>query len=114
MVLGTVSYMSPEQARGRELDGRSDIFSLGVVMYEMLAGRPPFTGETMTDVIAAVVQSIPPGLRSLDPKTPAEIDRIVSRCMKKERNDRFQTAAEVVTELKLATNFPHPPPFKIS
>jgi eukaryotic-like serine/threonine-protein kinase len=102
MVLGTVSYMSPEQARGRELDGRSDIFSFGVVMYEMLAGRPPFTGETMTDVIAEVVQKIPPRLNYLNPQLPAEIDRIVSRCMEKEPNARFQTAAEAAVELKQA------------
>jgi len=104
MVLGTVSYMSPEQARGRALDGRSDIFSLGVVMYEMLAGRPPFTGETMTDVIVEVVQKNPPSLSCLDRNVPTEIDRIISRCMEKESNARFQSAAEVVAEMKLATN----------
>ncbi len=99
MVLGTISYMSPEQARGQELDGRSDIFSLGVVMYEMLAGRPPFTGETMTDVIAAVIKAEPPNVSFLNPNVPPDVDRIVSWCMKKEQVMRYQTAAEVVAEL---------------
>ena len=99
MVLGTVSYMSPEQARGQELDGRSDIFSLGVVMYEMLAGRPPFTGETMTDVIASVIKTEPPNVSFLNPSVPPDVDRIVSWCMKKDQVVRFQTAVEVVTEL---------------
>jgi serine/threonine protein kinase len=100
MVLGTVSYMSPEQARAQDLDGRSDIFSLGVVIYEMLAGRPPFTGETLTDVIASVIKTEPPNVSYLNSNVPPDLDRIVSWCMKKERVVRFQTAAEVVAELK--------------
>lgn len=83
VVMGTATYMSPEQARGLEVDARTDIFSLGVVLYEMLAGRVPFTGETTSDVIAAILSVEPAPLDGLDENVPVEIRRIISKALAK-------------------------------
>jgi serine/threonine protein kinase/cytochrome c-type biogenesis protein CcmH/NrfG len=99
-VMGTVSYMSPEQARGVGVDATTDIFSLGVVIYEMLAGRRPFDGETKTDVILAILKSEPPSLSSLAPGVPPELERIVARALAKPPRERYQSAAELSAELK--------------
>jgi serine/threonine protein kinase len=102
-VRGTVRYMSPEQARGLAVDARSDIFSLGVVLYEMIAGRVPFEGETTTDRITALLNQEPPPLRQYAPNTPAELQNIVSKALRKETGERYQTSAEflvAVTSLK--------------
>jgi eukaryotic-like serine/threonine-protein kinase len=99
MVLGTVSYMSPEQARGQKLDRRSDIFSLGVVLYEMIAGRRPFEGATTSDVMAALLTAAPPPLRQAGAEAPAELERILGTCLRKDREDRYQTAEELLAEL---------------
>ncbi|HKZ77683.1 MAG TPA: serine/threonine-protein kinase, partial [Pyrinomonadaceae bacterium] len=77
MIVGTVAYMSPEQARGMEVDARTDVFSIGVVMYEMLAGQSPFAGETTSDVIAAILTTEPKPPSSFNQEIPAELDRIV-------------------------------------
>src|SRR2546429_8964578 len=77
-VMGTAQYMSPEQARGLKVDARTDIFSLGVVLYEMLAGRAPFAGQTTTDVLAAILKVEPPPLNQSSPEIPAELERIVT------------------------------------
>src|SRR5437773_258865 len=82
VVMGTVSYMSPEQARGRPVDKRTDIWSLGVAIYEMVAGTRPFTGETTSDVIAAILKSEPEPLLSHAPNTPKEIERIVNKTLR--------------------------------
>ena len=96
-VMGTAAYMSPEQARGREVDARTDIFSLGVVLYEMLAGRLPFAGETASDVMAAILTSEP---APLDEGTPAELRRIVRKSLQKKAGERYQTARDLLIDLK--------------
>jgi eukaryotic-like serine/threonine-protein kinase len=100
MVMGTVSYMSPEQARGQKVDHRADIFSLGVVLYEMLAGRRPFEGATMSDVIAALLTAEPPPLRQYRAEATAELEQVLGKCLAKAREARYQSAAELIVELK--------------
>ena len=92
--------MSPEQARGLKVDRRTDIFSLGVMLYEMLAGRRPFEGATMSDVIAALLTAEPPPLGQLCAEAPAELERIVGKCLAKDREERRQSAEELIAELK--------------
>jgi len=100
MIMGTVTYMSPEQARGSRVDERSDIFSLGIVMHEMLTGRPPFKGETATDVIAGIIQTDPPAVRGFNPDIPVELDEIVRKALSKNPIDRFQTARTLQAQLR--------------
>jgi eukaryotic-like serine/threonine-protein kinase len=100
MVMGTVSYMSPEQARGLKVDHRTDVFSLGVMLYEMVAGRRPFEGATTSDVIAAILQNEPPPLTAYRPDTPRELQRIVSKTLRKEREERYQVAKDLFLDLK--------------
>jgi eukaryotic-like serine/threonine-protein kinase len=100
IVMGTVSYMSPEQARGQKVDLRADIFSLGVVLYEMLAGRRPFEGATVSDVIAALLTAEPPPLRQYRAEATAELEQVVGKCLAKPREARYQSAAELIVALK--------------
>lgn len=100
VVMGTSHYMSPEQARGRPVDARSDIWSLGVVIYEMVAGRTPFSGETSTDVVVAITQKEPPPLARFAPDVPAELDWIVNKALRKDRDERYQTIKELLTDLR--------------
>ena len=100
MILGTLRYMSPEQARGLEVDARSDIFSLGTVMYEMLAGRAPFNGPTMSDIIAAILTAEPPPLTSLRPEMQPELQRIVGKALRKNKDERYQTCKDLLVDLK--------------
>ena len=100
LVMGTPRYMSPEQARGEKVDARTDLFSLGVTLYEMLAGRGPFTGATPGELIASILRDEPPPLSLLSPETPPELDRIISQALQKNRAERYQTAAALLTDLK--------------
>lgn len=100
VVMGTSHYMSPEQARGKPVDTRSDIWSLGVVIYEMVAGRTPFEGETSTDVIVAITQKEPPPLARFAANLPAELDWIVMKALRKDRDERYQTIKEFLTDLR--------------
>jgi len=100
VVMGTLSYMSPEQARGREVDGRSDIFSLGVVLYEMIAEQAPFEGDTPSDVIASILKVEPTPLSRFSSDIPAEMQRIVNRALHKDKTKRYQSAEEMLADLK--------------
>ncbi|HEX9636193.1 MAG TPA: protein kinase [Acidobacteriota bacterium] len=93
-VLGTVGYMSPEQVRGGPADQRSDIFSLGAVLYEMLAGRRAFSDSSNVETMHAILRAEPPGLAQIDPSIPAALDRIVRRCLEKRPEERFQSARD--------------------
>ena len=100
VVMGTAQYMSPEQARGLEVDARTDIFSLGVVLYEMVGGRAPFQGETPSDVIVSLLQKEPVPLSSYSRGVPSEVQRIVRKALRKEREDRYQAMKELLADLK--------------
>lgn len=100
MVMGTANYMSPEQARGLEVDARTDIWSLGVVLYEMAAGRLPFEGATTTDVLSMILHHQPLSLLLQRSDTPAELERIVEKALTKERDERYQTVKDLGLDLK--------------
>jgi serine/threonine protein kinase/Tol biopolymer transport system component len=100
VVMGTVSYMSPEQARGRDVDARTDIWSLGVVLYEMLTGRAPFRGESPADVLAAIIGKEPPPLARYLTPAPDALEWLVTKALVKDREGRYQTAKELLTDLK--------------
>jgi len=100
IVMGTVNYMSPEQARGLAVDARTDIFSLGIVLYEMVSGRRPFERSTTTDTLAAVLNHEPPPLARFSPDVPAELQRIVTKAMAKKPQDRYQTAKDLHLDLR--------------
>jgi serine/threonine protein kinase/TolB-like protein/Tfp pilus assembly protein PilF len=99
-VLGTPQYMSPEQARGQKADARSDIFSLGVVLYEMLSGQPPFVGESPIEVMAAILNREPAPLNQSVAGPPDELPRIVGKALRKNREERYQTAGALLSDLK--------------
>src|SRR5207245_2273303 len=98
-VLGTATYFSPEQAQGHPIDPRSDIYSLGCVMYEMLTGRPPFTAETPVAVAMHHVKSAAPPPSRLNPSVPEDLDAIVMKCLAKDPDARYQTADELSEDL---------------
>lgn len=100
VVMGTASYMSPEQARGLDTDARTDIFSLGVVLYELLSGRAPFVGDTTADIISVLLQKEPQPLSSLVGGMPAELQHIVNKALRKDRDQRYQTAKSLYVDLK--------------
>jgi len=90
-IVGTVGYMSPEQAEGKPVDARSDIFSFGSVLYEMLTGQRAFQGETMASTLAAILREEPKPLSQVVEGLPREVERLVKRCLRKDREHRFQT-----------------------
>ncbi len=100
VVMGTVSYMSPEQARGVRVDARTDIFSFGVVIYEMIAGRVPFEGASFGDVISGILGKRPMSLARFAPDVPPELERIVSKALAKDRDERYQTIKDMLIDLK--------------
>jgi eukaryotic-like serine/threonine-protein kinase len=101
VVLGTTTYMSPEQARGLEVDERTDIWSLGVVLYQLVSGNAPFAGDTTTDVLASILKSEPPPLVHAAEAVPGDLEHVVSKALRKNREERYQNIAEMLVELKL-------------
>jgi Tol biopolymer transport system component len=102
-VMGTVAYMSPEQVRGEGVDHRSDIFSLGVVLYEMLSGAKAFHRDSAVETMNAILKEEPPELTTLDPKAPAGLARVVQHCLEKHPGDRFQSARDLAFDLQALT-----------
>ena len=99
-VMGTAPYMSPEQIRGESMDTLTDLFSFGILVYELSTGKRPYSGETFADVSSAILRDSPPSLTSLRPDLPLELERIVDRCLEKKPRERFQTALDVANELR--------------
>ncbi|HEY2628744.1 MAG TPA: serine/threonine-protein kinase [Usitatibacter sp.] len=102
MVLGTPSYMSPEQLAGKKIDGRSDIFSLGVTLFQMLAGRLPFEGESMTQLMFAIANNPHPQIREINPTLPPWIDAVIDKVLAKDYEKRYQTGAELAAAIREA------------
>jgi serine/threonine protein kinase len=100
LVLGTGHYMSPEQARGQTVDARSDIWSLGVVLYEMVGGSPPFRGETPSDCIASILTAEPPPLSGVLSDVPLKLESILQKALRKNSDERYQTIKEMLTDLR--------------
>src|SRR5262249_22404237 len=100
LLVGTLSYMSPEQLKGAQLDGRSDLFSLGVVLYEMATGVAPFRRATMAETIAAILHTELPPLRSYSPTVPLELERIIHKSLAKAPDERYQNAKALLLDLK--------------
>jgi hypothetical protein len=99
-IVGTVPYMAPEQIEGREVDARTDLFAFGVVLFEMVSGRRPFSGDSRASLMAAIVTAEPPALSALKAQAPASLERVIRRCLAKDPEDRWQTARDLAAELR--------------
>ena len=101
LAIGTVPYMSPEQVRGETVDQRTDIFSMGIVLYEMVAGKRPFEGKSGADLVSAILRDRPPSVTELKADLPHQLGRLIQRCLEKDPERRFQTAKDVRNELEV-------------
>ena len=99
-VVGTIQYMSPEQLEGREVDVRSDIFALGALLYEMATGKPAFAGKSQVTVASAILEKDPPPVSSVNPVSPPALDYLITTCLAKDREQRFQSARDVCLQLR--------------
>src|SRR5688572_25138778 len=99
-ILGTVAYMSPEQAEGQAIDGRSDLFSLGVVLYELATGRRPFAGDTNLSILSSILKDTPKSVTDINPAIPPELGRIIRRALAKDPERRYQTAKDLRNDLE--------------
>ena len=104
MILGTANYMSPEQARGGKVDARTDIFSFGIVLYEMLSGKLPFDGDSAIDTIGAILHKEPPPIGEFSPTLPQDVEYIVNRSLCKNRDERYQTTGDLLADLQRVKN----------
>src|SRR5499427_6038125 len=102
-IVGTFQYMSPEQVEGKELDGRSDIFSLGAVLYEMVTGQRAFEGKSQLSVASAILEKEPSPITTMKPMTPLALDHVIRKCLAKLPDDRWQSASDIASELKWIT-----------
>ena len=100
LIAGTIQYMAPEQLEAKEVDGRTDIFAFGCVLYEMVAGKPAFTGDSAASLIGAIMTAEPAPLRAASPTTPAALDRVIRRCLAKDPDARWQCAGDLAAELR--------------
>lgn len=100
MIIGTAAYMSPGQAKGKAIDVRSDLFSLGIILYEMATGARPFTGDTNISVLSAIVKNTPKSLTEVNPALPRDLARIVRRALAKDPEKRYQTARDLRNDLE--------------
>ncbi|MEO6656605.1 MAG: serine/threonine-protein kinase, partial [Pyrinomonadaceae bacterium] len=100
VIVGTVAYMSPEQAKGRKIDQRSDIFSLGILMFEMFTGQRPFTGESHLELISSILKDDAPSLRSVAPDLPRQLERIVDKSIRKDRGHRYQHVRDLHIDIE--------------
>ncbi|MCK4836050.1 MAG: serine/threonine protein kinase, partial [Candidatus Aminicenantes bacterium] len=102
MVVGTPYYMSPEQAKGKinDIDRRSDIYSMGITLFELLSGEVPFKGDTPVDILMKIIQKDPPPLRKVNPRIPVDLETIVMKCIEKDPNRRYSSAKELAEDLQ--------------
>src|SRR5271169_6673233 len=99
MIIGTFQYMAPEQLEGKEADARTDIFAFGELIYEMVTGKPAFSGKNRASLIAAILTTDPPPITQVQPMTPVALERVVKKCLAKDPDERWQSASDLASEL---------------